>query len=82
MPQYSLQDVEAQLSTDTSGNFRRYLLDVLRQYKEEFEVSKNKMLPVEEYELIEYLYRAIDAAIDIIESKRPENARDVAFNNF
>jgi len=82
MPQYSLQDVEAQLSADTSGEFKKFLLDVLRRYQEDFEVSKNKLLPAEEYEQIEYLNRAIDAAIGIIESKEPENAQDDAFNNF
>jgi hypothetical protein len=81
MPQYSLQDVEAQLSADTSGDYKRYLLDVLRQYQKEFEVSKSKMLPAREYEQIESLDRAIDAAIGIIESKRPENGQDDAFNN-
>jgi hypothetical protein len=81
MSKYSLQDVEEQLSTDNTGEFKKYLLRALKQYKNEFELSQNKMLPTEEYEQVEFLNRAIDAAIGIIESKRPENGQDDAFNS-
>jgi hypothetical protein len=74
--------VEEQLSVDNTGEFTRYLIGVLKQYKNEFEVSQNKMLPTDAYEQIEHLKRAIDAAIGIIESKRPENGQVDAFNNF
>lgn len=81
MPQFSLQDVEAQLLADTSGNYKKYLLNVLRQYKNQFEELNYKMISPDEYVRFEHLNRALDAAITIIESKKPGRDQGDAFNN-
>ena len=51
--QNSSDDVETKLAKDTTGNYKNWLLDELRQHKNHFEEFKGKMLPADEYEQCE-----------------------------
>ena len=76
-----IKDIEAQLSSDTSGSFKKYILDKLREHKDNCKESKSRAIPPDEYEQIEHLEYALDAAISIIESKTAEGEHCYAFNN-
>ena len=74
-------DIETKLAADASGNYKKRLINLLKQYKDEFEELKSTMLPTEKYKQYEHMSRAIDAAMVIIESKRSARKQDHAFNS-
>jgi hypothetical protein len=86
MQQFSLQEIEPQLEIDSSGAYKQWLLEILYRYKNELEDSMHKLLQPDEYNRLESLGRALDAAIYVIsrykavKSKAPESSQGCAFN--
>ena len=71
-------DIETQPAAGDSGNYKKWLFNVLRQ---EFKGAKGKMLQTTEYRQYEYINSVLDAGIRIIESKSSKIGIDHAFNN-
>lgn len=81
MSHYTLEEAGAQLSADTSGNYKVWLLKTLKQHKAYYDEKSSELQTADEYNKSECMKRAIVAAIAIIESKNPDNGQDDVFNN-
>jgi hypothetical protein len=87
MTAYSLQNVEDQLRDDFNEAYKQRLIEYLTNQKRELADLKQKLIPVDEYDRLEYLERSLYAALLTIlkyrpiKSKTPENNQADTFNS-
>jgi hypothetical protein len=66
-----LLDAETKLAADQDGSYRQQLVKCLEQYRDEFALSRQGLLPPEEYLVAEEMEAAITAALAIINAYKP-----------
>jgi len=72
MSEESLLDVEKKLKNDADGTYRQSLIAQLEKHRDEFESSRKGLLSPEEYDIAESMQKAVEAAIDFIQTYNPE----------
>ena len=66
-----LLDAEAKLAADQDGSYRARLLARLEQYRDDFALARQGLLPPEEYQAAEEMEAALSAALAIVRVYQP-----------
>lgn len=87
MADFRIENAREQLISDSTGNYKTWLIKVLQNYKNEISKSKQQMLPPETYDRLMYLDYALDAAILTLfeysnaKNKVPEKLQTTSFES-
>ena len=66
MPESTKLDAEARLSADQDGTYKAQLLETLEKHRDDIAFQQQGFLPPDEYEVVEYMAKAVDAALAVI----------------
>jgi hypothetical protein len=87
MADFRIENAREQLISDSTGNYKSWLVKVLQNYKNDISKSKQQMLPPETYDRLIYLDHALDAAIltlleySNVKNKVPEKPQNTSFES-
>jgi hypothetical protein len=66
-----LLDAEAKLAADQDGTYRARLVAQLEEYRDNFSLARQGLLPPEEYQVAEEMEAALSAALTIVRAYEP-----------
>ena len=68
-------DAETMLAADHDGSYRAHLMEALEKHRDAIAFQRQGFLPPDEYQVVEHIFRAVDAALVVVGAYQPE--RDV-----
>ena len=75
MPNFSMEDIEEKLESDSDGTYKKWLLNKLQDYKYQYAHLKQGLLQPDIYEKLYALDRSFDAALTVISQYRCNNSK-------